>query len=88
MSEKRVYANRVDINTSVYDVLCTFYTMSPLRDEKNIIVGENVVDKAEIYMSPQLAKALAMLLTEQVRIYEENFGEIKFSQMNNNSSEK
>ncbi len=66
------YANSVQIRASVWDFLLTFGTMAQLAPDKlqiNSFQG--------VYLSPQQAKALAGLLTQNIAQYESAFGEIK-----------
>lgn len=70
------YVNRVEINSSVYDVLISFHQSSPIKDETGKIIGEEKSSETNIIMSPQHAKAFMKILGDQINWYEENFGEI------------
>lgn len=70
------YVNRVEINSSIYDILISFYQASPVKDEIGKIVGETKSSETNIVMSPQHAKVFMNILADQVSWYEENFGEI------------
>lgn len=66
------YANSVQVRSSVWDFYLAFGTMQPV--EGSTITVRNFQG---IYMSPQQAKALAIMLQQNVGNYEQTFGEIK-----------
>lgn len=70
------YANRVDVTTSLFDIDIKFSAVSPLRNEQGQIIGQNINTSIEVFMSPQHAKELIRVLSEQIKWYENNFGEI------------
>ncbi|MEO5936578.1 MAG: DUF3467 domain-containing protein [Terriglobales bacterium] len=66
------YANSVQINVSVWDFRLTF---GRLQQQTPEIV--EVSNFQNIYLSPQQAKALLMIMQQNVENYEKAFGEIK-----------
>jgi len=66
------YANSVQIRVSVWDFLLIFGRLQPLSAQE-----VEVTNFQGIYLSPQQAKALLMILEQNVRQYESTFGEIK-----------
>jgi flagellar protein FlaG len=66
------YANSVQIHVSVWDFLLTF---GRLQQQTPELV--EVANFQSIYLSPQQAKALLMILRQNVENYEKAFGEIK-----------
>lgn len=77
---KFYYANAVNMAISLYDVTFVLRNQSPQIDpEGNLMVLNNkqVIDVSEeivIRMSPQHAKAFAILLVKNIAEYEKNFG--------------
>jgi hypothetical protein len=66
------YANSVQIHVSVWDFLLTF---GRLQQQTPEVV--EVSNFQSIYLSPQQAKALLMILQQNVENYEKAFGEVK-----------
>jgi hypothetical protein len=66
------YANSVQIHVSVWDFLLTFGRLQQQTPE-----AVEVTNFQSIYLSPQQAKALMMILGQNVENYEKAFGEIK-----------
>ena len=66
------YANSVQIHVSVWDFLLTFGRLQSQTPE--LVEVQNF---QSIYCSPQQAKALLMILKQNVENYEKAFGEIK-----------
>jgi flagellar protein FlaG len=66
------YANSVQIHVSVWDFLLTF---GRLQQQTPELV--EVTNFQSIYLSPQQAKALLMILRQNVENYEKAFGEVK-----------
>ena len=66
------YANSVQINVSVWDFRLTF---GRLQQQTPELV--EVSNFQNIYLSPQQAKALLMIMQQNVDNYEKAFGEIK-----------
>jgi flagellar protein FlaG len=66
------YANSVQVRVSVWDFLLTF---GRLQQQTPELV--EVTNFQNIYLSPQQAKALAMILQQNLESYEKAFGEIK-----------
>lgn len=61
----RIYCNGVTVQWGVFDFVCQISTMSPYS-ETDVV--------AEIFFSPQHAKAFANILSKTVRDYEEKHG--------------
>jgi len=71
---KHFYANATAVFLGVYDVVLKFQTQGPA--EKNDVAQESgiqVIDRFDVRMSPQHAKALAALLAKNVLEYEKMF---------------
>ena len=66
------YANSVQIRTSVWDFFLAFGLMQP--GTGNSVTVNNFEG---IFLSPQQAKALSLMLRDNVANYEQTFGEIK-----------
>ena len=66
------YANSVQIRMSVWDFFLAFGRMQP--GSGNSVEVRNFEG---IFLSPQQAKALSLMLRENVANYEQAFGEIK-----------
>ncbi len=66
------YANSIQVRVSVWDFLLTFGTLQEQSPEQ-----VHVQNFQNIYLSPQQAKALLMILQQNVVNYEKAFGEIK-----------
>ena len=66
------YANSVQINVTVWDFLLTF---GRLQQQTPELV--DILNFQNVYVSPQQAKALMMILRQNVESYEKAFGEIK-----------
>ncbi len=67
------YTNAVNTVTSLYDVTLAFRTQSPVRVDME--TNEAVIEVRQIInvrMSPQHAKAVAILLFRQMRAYEKD----------------
>ena len=67
-----VYANSVQVRVSVWDFMLVFGQMHQETPEQ-----VTVQNSTGIYLSPQQAKALLNVLTQNVSQYEATFGEIK-----------
>ena len=65
------YANSVQIRVSVWDFLLMFGTMSQSNPE-----AVQITNFQGVYLSPQQAKALCIVLVQNVAQYESTFGEI------------
>jgi flagellar protein FlaG len=69
---REAYANSVQVRLNVWDFFLVFGTVNqPAPDSVQIRNFQG------IYLSPQQAKALANLLTQNVQQYEATFGELK-----------
>lgn len=67
------YSNSVQLRVTTWDMALTFGTMKGEAPEMYIENFERII------LSPQQAKALANVLSENVRSYEATFGEIKIT---------
>lgn len=69
-----VYANDLQMQTTPWDIRLIFglITSTPV-DNTGVVT---VTQLGELRLSPQLAKLVTMILTQQLRGYEEQFGEI------------
>jgi hypothetical protein len=70
---RETYANSVQVRMSVWDFYVAFGTLQPQTKENQF----EVRNFQGIYLSPQQAKALSMMLQQNVANYEQTFGEIK-----------
>ena len=66
------YSNSVQVRWSVWDFFLVFGMFQ--QQSENLVEIKNFQG---IYLSPQQAKALMMLLEQNVASYEKTFGEIK-----------
>jgi hypothetical protein len=66
------YANSVQVRVSVWDFLLTFGRLQQQTPEM-----VEVTNFQNIYLSPQQAKALGLILQQNLENYEKAFGEIK-----------
>ena len=66
------YSNSVQVRVSVWDFFLAFGTLRAQSPEE-----VEVANFQGIYLSPQQAKALLMILKQNVSQYESAFGEIK-----------
>ena len=66
------YSNSVQVRVSVWDFFLAFGTLRAQTPEE-----VEVANFQGIYLSPQQAKALLMILQQNVSQYENAFGEIK-----------
>ena len=73
MDEK--YVNSLQLSVSFYDVTTTFYRQTKTDNET---MRNEMVDI--IRMSPQMAKAYAKMLTDNIDAYEKEYGKIPFPQ--------
>ena len=67
-----LYANDVQVQTSVWDVRLLLGEISIEEDKK----VANVYQTGEVRMSPQLAKRLIAIIVQQLKGYEEKLGPI------------
>jgi flagellar protein FlaG len=65
------YANSVQVRMSVWDFFLVFGVATP-----NDAPGIDMLNFQGIYLSPQQAKALALMLQQNLANYEQTFGEI------------
>jgi len=66
------YANSVQVRVSLWDFFLSFGTINQSGAD-----SVTIVNYQGIFLSPQQAKALANLLSQNVTQYEATFGEIK-----------
>lgn len=66
------YANSVQVRWSVWDFFLVFGTFQQQTEE-----AVDIKNFQGIYLSPQQAKALLMIMGQNVASYEKAFGEIK-----------
>ena len=66
------YANSVQVRVNVWDFFLVFGTLQQQTETQ-----VEVRNFQGVYLSPQQAKALASILTQNVASYESTFGEIK-----------
>lgn len=66
------YANSVQVRMSVWDFFLVFGMATPTDG-----TGIDLLNFQGIYLSPQQAKALALMLGQNLENYEQTFGEIK-----------
>ena len=66
------YANSVQVRVNVWDFFLVFGTMQPTEGP-----GVTVNNFQGIYLSPQQAKALFLIMQQNIANYEQAFGEIK-----------
>ena len=67
------YTNAINIASSLYDVTLEFRANSPIPMKENHPPVVESKEVCTIRMSPQHAKALAILLLKQVEDYEKQF---------------
>lgn len=72
-SQNEFYANAVNITGSLYDVTLTFRIQTPVVMDQSKAPIIQSSSECNIRMSPQHAKALAALLVDQVKQYEDRF---------------
>lgn len=68
----RSYSNYVISEVSNFDVCLKFGVRN-----RDLVEKDSFDTVAEIFMSPQHLKALAIMLMNDVKVYEEQFGEIQ-----------
>lgn len=66
------YSNSVQVRMSVWDFFLAFGTLVPQSETRL-----EVRNFQGVYLSPQQAKALSVMLQQNVANYEQTFGEIK-----------
>ena len=69
---RETYSNSVQVRVSVWDFFLTFGTLQQ-HNETQV----DIRNFQGVHLSPQQAKALASILTQNVASYESTFGEIK-----------
>jgi Protein of unknown function (DUF3467) len=72
---RTMYANDIQIQTTPWDMRLTFSQMkAPMVPTSNPTL--DITQISELFISPQLAKKMALIIIEQLRSYEEAMGEI------------
>ncbi len=71
-----VYANDAQIQTSAWDVRITLGELGDQTLVEGNPVAYNVLQTGEIRISIPLAKKIAAIMEQQLRVYEERFGPI------------
>lgn len=66
------YANSVQVRVSLWDFFLLFGTINQTAPD-----AVSILNHQGIFLSPQQAKALANVLTQNITQYEATFGEIK-----------
>jgi hypothetical protein len=74
-----LYSNDVQVQTSPWDVLLVLGQMQAVAGPDGP-TGIHVTQIADLRMSPQLAKKVAMILIQQLKNYEEQMGPIPLPQ--------
>jgi hypothetical protein len=69
---RETYANSVQVRVNVWDFFLVFGLM-----QQQVESEVEIRNLQGIYLSPQQAKALMMILQQNVQNYEQTFGEIK-----------
>ncbi len=69
---RETYANSVQVRVSLWDFFLLFGTINQTAPDSVTIVNHQ-----GLFLSPQQAKALANVLTQNITQYESTFGEIK-----------
>ena len=69
-----VYANDVQVQTTPWDLRFVFGEVSGPVSPENMAF--NVIQLAEVRVSPQLAKRLMLIMAQQIQGYEERIGQI------------
>ena len=77
----RTYANAANMEVTPWDFKIVFGELK--KSEGKVVIEQSV----EVTMSPQHAKALAEILSSNVREYEKNIGEIKLPRPPERASE-
>lgn len=69
-----LYANDVQVQITPWDIRLTLGEISDVPNPQTPII--KILQLADLRLSPPLAKRLATLMLEQIKAYEESFGEI------------
>lgn len=73
-NKHELYSNALTVSNTFFDFTLTFKKENIYESEEG--QRKEVEDVSSVRMSPQLAKALSALLQDNVKQYEEKFGEI------------
>jgi|ERR1017187_8960611 hypothetical protein len=69
-----IYANDIQVQVSPWDMRFILGEVTdPIETAEHVVTIRQL---AELRISPQLAKSLSVILIDQLRKYEENFGQI------------
>lgn len=71
-----IYSNDVQVLTLPWDLRLIFGELGDLETDPEGGRSLNITQLAEVRLSPQLAKQLARILSEQLGHYEKRFGDI------------
>ncbi len=88
MENNIIYANGFQLSISTFEALLIFKVDSPVFDENHNIIDTVRENVADIRISPALAKVITGILAENIRQYEEQYGEINLQSYSNQNSEK
>lgn len=77
MDNPNIYVNMVRINASKFDFVLELFQRIPNSDLQEESVNILTEKLGNVTMSPQHFKALAVVIQNQLKAYEEKFGEIK-----------
>jgi len=69
-----IYANDIQLQTSSWDLRMILGEVGDVSEGDPAVAQIKLI--GELRMSPQLAKRLALILIEQLKRYEQQFGEI------------
>lgn len=69
---RETYANSVQVRVSLWDFFLLFGTINQTAPD-----AVSILNHQGVFLSPQQAKALANVLTQNITQYEATFGEIK-----------
>lgn len=72
--EPELYSNAMSTSNTFFDFILDFKKETIVEDETG--KQKHISNVAKIRISPQMAKALKELLTENIKNYEETFGAI------------
>jgi hypothetical protein len=81
-----IYTNDIQLMTSSWDIRMILGELGDSPSGDNSTVG--ITQLGEVRMSPQLAKKLTLILIEQLKAYEQQFGEIPLAKEQAASSEQ
>jgi hypothetical protein len=68
-----IYANDIQVQVSPWDMRFILGELTDVGTAEHVVTIKQL---AELRISPQLAKSLSVILIDQLRKYEDNFGQI------------